>query len=245
MEPGEYDTIARVEDRHWWYAGMRAIASDWVRRFIAPSLPSTPRILDAGCGVGGGLRWLAAFGAPAGVDLHPAAVRYSAQTGFGVARASIQGLPFPSGLFDLVTSFDVLYHLAVTDDSGALRELRRVTRPGGWLLARVPAHDWLRGAHDRQVHTRHRYNRGELRARLLGAGWRVERLTALGAWMLAPAAVTRLVQNRGQAFSDVALPRPWLNRLLQAALVAEGRLAGRWDLPLGLSLLALARRPAP
>jgi SAM-dependent methyltransferase len=245
MEPGEYDHIARVEDRHWWYAGMRAAARAWVEACVAPALAAGPaRILDAGCGVGGGLRWLSAFGRPVGLDVHPAAVRYSARTGYSVAQGSVQSLPFADAAFDLVTSFEVLYHLAVTDDVAALAELRRVTRPGGWLLVRVPAHNWLRGAHDRQVHTRHRYGRAELRDRLLRAGWRVQRLTPLGAWMLPPAVLARLVQRRGQAQSDVSIPPAPINRLLQAALAAEGRLARRWDLPFGLSLLALARRPA-
>lgn len=49
-------------------------------------------------------------------------------------------LPFPDGVFDVVTLFDVLEH--IEDDATAAREALRVTRPGGWLLVSTPGADW-------------------------------------------------------------------------------------------------------
>src|SRR5712692_4312486 len=98
MEPSEYDNIARLEGQHWWYVGMRQIAADMLAQVCPPGPRGAPpparRILDAGCGVGGGLRWLAAFGQVTGIDLHPLAIQYSAQVSRRVSRASIQALPF-------------------------------------------------------------------------------------------------------------------------------------------------------
>lgn len=249
MEPEEYGTIAALEDRHWWYVGMRALAAGLLRQLSgAASRPG--RVLDAGCGPGGGLRWLGEFGAVTGFDLHPRAVRYAAAAG-PVVQASIQALPYPAARFDLVTCFDVLYHLAVTDDRAAVAELARVLRPGGWLVLRVPAYDWLRGAHDRQVHTRHRYTRVEVRALLEAAGLRPGRVTHAGLLILPPALVARLAQQptgaaAGRAHSDVALPAPWLNALLIGVMRLEAglvRLAGPEGLPAGLSILAAAQKP--
>jgi SAM-dependent methyltransferase len=246
VEPGEYDNVAHVESRHWWYVGMRRIAEALLRE---AGLRPHAHILDAGCGTGGGLQWLSAFGAATGVDLHPLAVRYAAQKSCEsesrsrVARASVQALPFPEASFDLVTSFEVLYHLAVTDDEAALRECARVLRPGGRLLLRVPAHDWLRGAHDRQVHTRHRYARGEVRQKIENAGLRVERLTFVGLMLFPMAVLRRWTQPAADSHTDVTLPAPLVNRALAAALAAEGLWLQHLDLPIGLSLLALARKP--
>jgi len=117
-----------------------------------------------------------------------------------------------------------------------------VLRPGGQLLVRVPAHDWLRGAHDRRVHTRHRYARGELRQKIESAGLALQRLTFAGLMLFPLAALKRLTQPEGDSQTDVTLPAPAVNRILTAALAAEGLWLRRFDLPIGLSLLALARK---
>ena len=247
MEPGEYDNIAAVEASHWWYVGMREIAAGLLAQVypaVAAGQAAPARdILDAGCGVGGGLRWLSAYGRVTGIDLHPLAIRYSSQLSRRLSLASVQALPFRDHCFDLVTSFEVLYHLAVSDDRLALAEMARVLRPGGWLLVRVPAHDWLRGAHDRHVHTRHRYGRAELGKKLSEAGLKLKRLTGVGASLLPPAIARRALQRGDSAQSDVALPSPAVNGLLLAILRAEGRWLNHFDLPTGLSVLALAQKP--
>jgi SAM-dependent methyltransferase len=246
MEPSEYDNIARLEQQHWWYVGMREIAAAMLASVCPPASPGAPaparRILDAGCGVGGGLRWLSAFGQVTGIDLHPLAIRYSAQISQRVSRASVQSLPFAGETFDLVTTFEVLYHLSVSDDVAALAEMRRVLRPGGWLLVRLPAYDWLRGAHDRHVHTRHRYEAAELKTKLGAAGFAVRRLTNVGFSFLAPAVLLRRAQASQQTETDVTLPAPLVNRLMLAGLRAEGLWLRAFNLPAGLSLLAVAQK---
>jgi SAM-dependent methyltransferase len=246
MEPSEYDNIARLEQQHWWYVGMREIAAGMLARIYPPAPPGAPaptrRILDAGCGVGGGLRWLSAFGQVSGIDLHPLAIQYSAQVSPRVSRASVQSLPFASDTFDLVTTFEVLYHLAVSDDVAALAEMRRVLRPGGWLLVRLPAYDWLRGAHDRHVHTRQRYAAAELRTKLGAAGFAVRRLTSVGFSFLAPAVLLRRAQANQHTHTDVTLPSPLVNRLMLGSLRAEGLWLRAFNLPAGLSLLAVGQK---
>ncbi len=244
MEPAEYDRIAELEERHWWYLGMRSIARAWVVSLARRDAGRPWRILDAGCGTGGGMRWLSEFGRVSGCDLHSSATRHASRGGLKVAQASVQSLPFVNGSFDLVTSFEVLYHLAVTDDQGAMAEAARLLRPGGWFLVRVPAYDWLRGAHDRQVHTRHRYGRTELRRKLTEAGLTVERLSGAGLTILPPAIMIRLLQGSGSVSSDVTLPSTVTNQFLLALLTGESKWLRHRSLPAGLSLIALARKPA-
>jgi SAM-dependent methyltransferase len=55
--------------------------------------------------------------------------------------ADCTSLPLPSGEFDLVTASHVLEHL--DDDDAALRELVRITRPGGHVLVILPANERL------------------------------------------------------------------------------------------------------
>jgi SAM-dependent methyltransferase len=222
---------------------MRAIARGWVQKLAQHRAGQPWQILDAGCGTGGGMRWLSEFGRVRGIDLNSNATRYAGRGSLEVAQASVQSLPFGSRTFDLVTSFEVLYHLAVTDDQAAMAEVARVLKPGGWFLVRVPAYDWLRGAHDRQVHTRHRYGRAELRQKLTQAGLTVERLSGAGLTILPPAILVRLLQGSRPASSDVSMPSAAANRLLLDVLTLESKWLQHHSLPAGLSLIALARKP--
>jgi len=236
--------MAHAEQTHWWYTGMAAIAADWLERL--PSR-SSGLILDVGCGTGGSLRWLTQFGRPYGVDVHPVALQLAAQRGGQrLVQADVQALPFASARFSIVTAFDVLYHLNVANDGTALRELARVLLPGGWLLLRLPAHDWLRGAHDQTVHTRHRYTRNEVRTKLLAAGLRPVRVSYANALLLGPVVLWRVLQHcvAQPAASDVRMPPQWFNRALTALLHAERFCLRRFNLPVGLSVMALAQKEA-
>ncbi|HWC27122.1 MAG TPA: methyltransferase domain-containing protein [Solirubrobacteraceae bacterium] len=51
-------------------------------------------------------------------------------------RLDLTALDLPDGAFDAIVCSHVLEHVA--DDDAAMRELRRVTAPGGWCLVMVP-----------------------------------------------------------------------------------------------------------
>jgi SAM-dependent methyltransferase len=243
----EYERMFEAEETQWWYAGMRAIGLAVLEPPLA-RLGNGHRldILDAGCGTGLNLRHLGERGRALGVDLSPEALRFCRRRGVQAARASLLALPFPDGVFDCVTSFDVLYHTWVTDDRAATRELARVLRPGGLLLLRVPALRLLRGAHDQAVHGRHRYRGGEVRGLLSEAGLAVERLTYCNTLLLPLVAARRTLDRlTGRSGSDVAfLPAP-LEWAFRHALLAEAALLRRGvGLPIGASVVALARKPA-
>jgi SAM-dependent methyltransferase len=244
MKAAEYARMYAVEERQWWYAGMRAIAAALLDTHLPPTDAPRARILDAGCGTGTNLVHLASRGHTFGVDLSAEALRFCHLRGVSAARASVLSLPFGADCFDLVTSFDVLYHRWVPDDRAAVGELRRVLRPGGLLLVRVPALRLLWGAHDEEVLSRHRYTRPEVRALLVDCGLEVLRAsycnTLLFPLLLARRTLDRLLGRHG---SDVGfLPAP-LERLFGALLRVEAALLPRLTLPIGASVVALARRP--
>ena len=163
-------------------------------------------------------------------------------------RGSVGALPLQSECFDLVTSFDVLYHRAVIDEQVALAETVRVLRPGGRLLLRLPAYQWLTSQHDRSVHGRHRYTARETKTMLAAAGLELERLSYINSLLLPLPVLQRLLERvwpfSGSAASDLELPSPLINATLQTTLYLEAAWlrAGR-RFPGGLSILALAQKP--
>jgi ubiquinone/menaquinone biosynthesis C-methylase UbiE len=138
------------------------LESGFVRRFGAGA-----SILEVGCGTGLVLERLARFAERVrGVDLSPGMLQKARARGLDVTEASATALPFEDGSFDVTCSFKVLAH--VPDVSGALREMARVTRPGGTVIAEFynpwsvralvkrfgPPGAVAEGAHERNVFTR-------------------------------------------------------------------------------------------
>jgi hypothetical protein len=64
----------------------------------------------------------------------------------------------------------------------------------------------------------------------------------VGLLLMPPAILVRLAQNQQQAVTDVTMPSPLMNRVLLAAMQAERLWLRRFNLPTGLSLLALAQK---
>lgn len=247
MNIDEYGRMYAVEDTHWWYVGMREATLGLLNGHLDDSAPQRPRILDAGCGTGGLLIHLEKLGWAAGVDLSATALSFARRRELPhLARASVEALPFADATYDLVTCMDVLYHLQVQEDLAALAEFRRVLRPGGWLLVKVPAFEALRGQHDQTVHTRHRYTIRELCEKLAVSGFQVERATYANTLLMPLAAAKRGLEQvlplAPEGSSDIAPPSGWLNHILTVVLQAEARLVQRVDLPVGVSAMALARR---
>ena len=243
MDKEQYELLYRLEETHWWYLGMRRMVDSLLMRYLDRSRPI--RILDAGCGTGGMVRHLRRYGEVVGLDLSRDALDLCSRRGLPhLCQGSVETLPFSDSSFGLVTSFDVLYHQCVVDDRRAIAELFRVLEPGGLLLLRVPAYDWLRGAHDVAVHTRHRYSRRELAAKLRGAGFQLRKLTYANTLLFPIAAAKRLVEGTERPWRlDLELPPPPINRALLGILSMESRLMRRVSFPWGLSLVAVAVRP--
>lgn len=246
MEPTEYARLYELEKTLWWFRGMETISQALISRYSRKA-DGKARILDAGCGTGGMLDTLARHGECLGIDFSSEALRFAHKRHTApLAQASIERLPFKDHSFDLVTSFDVIYHERVTDDMSALKELERVLSPEGLLVLRVPAYDFLRSQHDVAVHTRQRYGRRELSSKLVAAGLVPVHVSFANSVLFPLALVKRLMQRivpaRGGQ-SEVQALSPILNGIFTQLLSLEARVIPYLRLPFGLSLFAVANKP--
>ena len=172
MEQHTYGIMDEAEGSHWWFVGRRAILESFLRMICSRLSIHNSRltILDVGCGTGANLEMLAQFGTAEGVDVSDDALEFCRKKGLKVQKGLAETLPYDDNSFDITTALDVIEHL--DDDIAGLKEMHRVTKPGGYSLIFVPAFMWLWGVQDDVSNHRIRYTRKQIIERLEKLGLR-------------------------------------------------------------------------
>jgi SAM-dependent methyltransferase len=131
----EYADDARLRKRASAYTGVETGIDAREPAMVEIRALSPQRVLEVGCGWGELAEWIARdTGAEVvAVDLSSRMVELARERGVDARVADVQQLPFADGEFDLVVAAWMLYH--VPDLDRGLRELARVLRPGGGLVA--------------------------------------------------------------------------------------------------------------
>jgi len=237
-----YDRIRSLETDHWWFVGRRAVLGSELSRL---NLPPAADIVEVGCGTGGNLPLLQRFGAVRAIEPDDDARRHAAETtSLQVERGFLPDrLPYLPASFDLVCAFDVIEH--VDGDAEAVAGLGNLARPGGWIVTTVPAYQWMWSRHDELHHHKRRYTLRAYRSLFEKAGLQVKRATYFNTALFGPAVAQRLLKKALKINSaDDAMPSPGVNRLLAGLFSAEAGWLKRSNLPFGLSILLIARKPA-
>jgi SAM-dependent methyltransferase len=240
LRESAYDEHYAAEDRHWWFRGRWAVIEALLAR--TPT-PPQPRILDAGCGTGGNLQRYAQLGQASGVDPSPDAVRYCLERGLAsVQQAGLESLPFEDESFDLIAATDVVEHIEA--EQQALRELWRVTAPGGAMLLTVPAYMWLWSKEDVNLHHKRRYTRPRLRQATEQAGWEPRIATYFNSFLLPPIALARRLPDRSNGDkAELERTPDFLNGPLSMPMRLEAQLIRRGvSLPAGVSVGIVCRK---
>lgn len=242
MKEHTYPIMFRVEQSHWWYAGRRRILASFLDEICRRVKDRRPRILDVGCGTGANLLMLSQYGEAEGVDVSEDALAFCRERGLEqVKLGAAEELPYDDGTFDLVTALDVVEHLE--DDLAGLREMRRVLRPGGYVLLFVPTFMFLWGLQDDVSNHQRRYRLAELRRVLERAGFEIERTTYANITFFLPILLMRkLMRLTGiKAESENNINLSALNGVL-ARLFGMERFALKFmNLPFGVSGVCVAK----
>jgi SAM-dependent methyltransferase len=209
----------------------------WVYERVRGALGQ--RVLEIGCGTGTITSFLADRQLVVGVDVVDDYIRATAERFADRPNVVIREQDLTESIeplrgyrFDSAISVNVFEHIA--DDAAAMKAVYKLLEPGGTFTVLVPCHPALLGAFDRDIGHHRRYTKRQLRGTLEASGFVVERirrsnpLGALG-WLV-NVRLLGLRRLRGAGLFD---------RLVPALAVLD-----RLELPIGLSLIAVARKPA-
>lgn len=241
MEKQLYLEMYNIEEKHWWFLGRRKILFDITKRKIG----KVGQVLDIGCGTGVNAKWLGELGEKVyGVEMSDEAI--------GLAKKRTPNLKMTKGefpniaihdRFDLITLFDVLEHFE--DDKGALRKIREMLNPGGYVVFSVPAFPFLWSEHDEIAHHKRRYTARELREKLIKAGFSPARITYFNTFLFLPILLFRLIRKlfglRGGK-TDFFMAPGFFNKWLSVFFGAERFPLRFVDFPFGVSLFAIAKK---
>lgn len=245
--PGAFSQLATVEAGSFWFRARNHLIIWAMRRHF----PDMRRYLEIGCGTGyvlAGVTEAYPQASITGSEVFTVGLPYAASR---VKKAELlqmdaRSIPYVEE-FDVIGSFDVLEH--IEEDETVLAEILRALRPGGGIAITVPQHPWLWSQQDEAACHVRRYRVGEMREKVLRAGFKVEFETSFVSLLLPAMVASRMTQrkeraDRGKgAVSELRLPT-LLNRIFEGAMIIERqiiRLGMRF--PIGGSLLLIARKP--
>ena len=243
------------EDKHWWFASRTRAILALLDKYVGPG-KNGRRVLDIGAGAGNMMHNLAQYGDEiVGLEYNPKPIPVAHERGWDVRQGDATAMPFEDESFDLLSLLDTVEH--IPDETAVFDETFRVTKPGGAMVVTVPAFMWLWSHNDViNLHQR-RYTAPELKQKLTAAGWQVPYISynnflifPLGAGMiLLRKWLGKEPDMSSPHFDDDAYqvemePTPPLfNTILEAVGKLEVAMLKHFPLPIGTSLIAIARKP--
>ena len=242
MNTNMYQMFFEVQKKHWWFVTRKKI----VLTTIANNLNQHAnfKVLDIGCGSGLMLKSLEELGQTFGMDMSDEAIAFSKKTFNGEVKKGYlpDQLPYPENFFDLITALDVIEH--IDKDVDSLKSIRSRLNSNGKAIITVPAYMFLWSKFDELNEHKRRYTLTELNAKLLQAGFTVEKISYFNTLLFPIVVIVRMINNilKRDGASDIDMPSLPLNFLLKTIFGIEKYLLNIANLPFGVSILAVVKK---
>jgi SAM-dependent methyltransferase len=242
MNINMYRIFFDIQKKHWWFVTKKDIVLDTIDKHL--SKHADAKVLDIGCGSGLMLNALEKVGQTFGMDMSDDAINFSKEIFNGKVEKGFlpDQIPYAENFFDLITALDVIEH--VDQDIDSLKAIRSRLVSGGKAVITVPAYMFLWSAFDEMNEHKRRYTLSELNAKLVQAGFTVEKISYFNTLLFPVVYAVRMLNkilNRDGA-SDVDMPSRPLNFILKKIFGIEKHLLKLVSLPFGVSILAVVRK---
>ena len=243
-----FEFLFEMEQHHFWHLGRREIIYDLLQRIYRNRLPHI-NMMEIGCGNGSVLQFLKSKGVNIeGGDLFLEALQFCRRrVDVPLYQLDACNTPFGDGQYDVVGLFDVIEH--IDDDEAVLKETYRICKSGGRVILTVPANRCLWSYFDVMSCHKRRYSKKELCQKLQRAGFTVEKVSFYVFFLFPVFFLYRAVENMRSPNNDKELSSraevqtiPLVNKVFLGILRLEKLLIRNTNLPLGTSLVAIARK---
>lgn len=242
FKTGYFGELVALEETNFWFRSRNRLILWALQQYF----PNAGSFFEIGCGTGfvlSGIERAFPHLALYGSEIFSAGIAYAARR---LNRAELfqmdaRQIPFENE-FDVIGAFDVLEH--VKDDGVVLQQMHQALCTGGGLLITVPQHPLLWSHLDEYACHVRRYTRKELRAKVLQAGFAIEKMTSFVSLLLPFMAASRVRTRWGKNDPLAGLKLGNLtNSLMEKVLDMERALIRKGiSLPLGGSLLLIGRK---
>jgi len=222
FRPEAFEQLAALEAQNFWFRARNKLIVWALKRHF----PTMERYLEIGCGTGYVLAGVAqAYPAATlvGSEIFSVGLPYAASRAktAELLQMDARQIPYVEE-FDVIGAFDVLEH--IEEDEVVLSAMLRAVRPGGGVAITVPQHPLLWSTADESACHVRRYRVGELREKVVRAGFKLEFETSFVSLLLPAMLASRLTKQRVNAREDslpeLSLPA-WLNSLFECVMNLE------------------------
>ena len=233
FNPAAFKRLRDAEEKHFWFRVRRKWIFDRILKFVPPPAG----LLEIGCGTGNVSSFLAGKGySVLGCEYYQEAIK-RAWPGFQLIQADAEKLPFDADRFDVAGLFDVIEHFH--DDLAVLKEAARVVKKNGILILTVPARKELWSGTDETSCHKRRYTKEMLKLLLSGADLKPLSIEYMFMSLYMP---MKFMRSKSGRDNDQFSINRLVNRLLKGLFDAERIVSRKLPLPIGTSLIAVARK---
>lgn len=246
----EYIKMSKVEEQHWWYISLHSQVLAYIKAYFTDS---QIKILDAGCGTGGLIRYLQAHGYHhfSGFDISPTGIEFAKKKcqlpALQVGDLRSMDKYYAPNTFDVIVSNDVLYFLNPEEQRKFLQHSYELLNSSGILILNLPCFEAFRGIHDISVGIQQRFHPSIVKKIVNGSGFQIQK-RVFWPFLLSPLILlARWLQRLKLRFypdlqvkSDIDLPGDFANTALKKLFRLENTLLPA--APFGSSMLLVLKK---
>lgn len=243
MQEIVYHENYRLEETYWWFIARSAILLKIINKIC--KLEKDSNVLDAGCGTGGFAEKLSAHANVICLDTSEIALQYCHKRGLKETHQCILSeFDKSNRRIDAITMLDVIEH--IEDDYGAVKDAYNLLDNGGYLVATVPAYQWLWCRHD-EIHMHYRrYNKANISKVIQEAGFTIRYVSYFNTFLFLPAILKRFldkITGADKTNTNPIEPVPdWLNHWFTKIFGFEKYFLPIFKFPFGLSIVIIAEK---